>query len=201
MDSNVPVNADAQRPPAAARPTLIGRRLLLRGTNMRQSIRFVFLCVVLTGCAVSAVAEVMSVEGPSAVISDHGYPIDDTKSALFFIRAIDGKPVRTSLAATREATRANKGPGFHPVSKFLEHKIPVHTVVVRIVATHVTALYVQELGLRFSSDFLSIEGDVKFSPQAGGEYVVNGDLAPGGSFVCIADARNGKCISEKVRQE
>src|SRR6185295_6695306 len=119
---------------------------------MRQVFLFIGLSVIALGCLAQVTGAELSADEPTALISDHGYPVDSTKSNLFYIRAIDGKPVSTSLEATRRATYNR---GLRLFSKYLEHRVPARAIVLGIVGTHVTAAPLQEIGLRLFGDFLS----------------------------------------------
>jgi hypothetical protein len=156
-------------------------------------------CAVLLGCAAQErLAEAPSYVGPTATISDHGEPVDATKSVLFYLESIDGKKLRTSVQATRKAT---DGRGFRLSSKYLEHTVPARPLALKIVGTHMTAAPIQEIGLRLSGELLKVEGEVSFAPESGRDYVVYGRLVHGHSFVCIADAKDGHCLSTMVTQQ
>jgi hypothetical protein len=160
--------------------------------SLRYSV-WVLFAGAITGCATQAPpAEIL---GPSASISDHGFPEDGFKARLFYVRAVDGQPIRSSAQASRAA---GYGGGFRTNLRYLEHKVPVKPLRIALVGTHVTGAPIHEIALRASGEFLRVEGEVSFTPEADGQYFVKGELFKSGSYVCVADAKTEQCVTQKV---
>ena len=158
-----------------------------------RAILYVLSAAVIAGCATQPQAP--EIQGPSASISDHGFPEDGFKAHLFYVRAFDGEPVRSSAQASRAA---GYGGGFRTSLRYVEHRVPIKPLRVALVGTHVTGAPIHELALRASGEFLRVEGEVTFTPVEGGEYFVKGELQKSGSYVCIADARTEQCVTQQV---
>ncbi|QJW84907.1 hypothetical protein HK414_18965 [Ramlibacter terrae] len=118
------------------------------------------------------------------------------KSQLFYLAAVDGVPVASSLQATRAATY---GMGLSLRTRYVQHDVPARPVRLRIVGTHVSAAPIRARASR-GGRFLAVEGAVEFHPVAGKEYVIHGRLAKGDAYVCVADGATGECISAKATQ-
>lgn len=151
--------------------------------------------VALAGCATYEPPVPSGYTGPTATIDEHGFNEDSQKGQLFYVESIDGKPVRSSLNATRSATA---GRGFSLSMGHATHTVPAKQLRLKLVGTHVTGAPIHEIVSRAAGTFFSVEGELSFTPQPGGTYFVTGKLQKEGSAVWIADAKTEKPVSEVV---
>lgn len=165
-----------------------------------------FLGLLLSGCAamlkpvpsrytMPSFPAAPAYDGPVARISDHGEGVDEKLGVLFYLEAVDGRPLQSGIYETRRAT---EGGGFYVAMRYALHTIPARPSRFKIVARHVTGAPLHEIGLRLGGNFVQVTGEVHFTPKADTEYVVYGRIQPTGSYVCIADSVTGDCVSERV---
>lgn len=133
--------------------------------------------------------------GPTAEISDDFLWETSSKNQLFYVEAIDGKPVESALILTR---RASAGQGFSVSARTATHQIPAIPLRLKIVASHVTGAPIHEISSRAAGTFLHIEGEVNFTPSPGGHYLVAGRLLGSDSSVWIVDAKSKERVSEII---
>ena len=156
---------------------------------------FVTCAFFLASCAVQDPPASAAIQGKSVTVYDNGWQESAMKGQLFYIEAVDGKPVRTSLQATRNATA---GFGLSLRMSYRFHELPVKPMKVRLVGTHVTGAPIHEMASRAKGTFFSVEGETSFLPVEGTDYLVIGKLHEEGSYVCIADRKTDTCVTEKV---
>ena len=153
------------------------------------------LLVALSGCATYEPPVPVGYTGPTASIGEHGISEDSSKAKLFYVEAIDGKPVRSSLIATRRATA---GRGFSLAMDYVVHTVPARPLRLKLVGTHVTGAPIHEIASRAAGTFFSVEGELTFTPEPDGEYFITGKLQKEGSAVWVADARTEKPVSTVI---
>ena len=153
-----------------------------------------FLTLLCSGCApLPAVPDGYS--GPTARVSDSREYENGGKAAFFVLAAINGRPIDTSLEASR---RASYNKGFSLSAQYIERQIPVEPMKVKLIGTHQTAAPIHEIFSRLGGYFQSVEGVVDFNPVPNGNYIVKGELSPNGSAVWIENRDNGERVTEKV---
>jgi hypothetical protein len=133
-----------------------------------------------------------------ATIEDSGFVEDDTTAQFFVVKSVDGKSVPNSL---RETAAASRGTGFNQNAVFTGREIPAKPTKLTLRGTHRAGAPILEIASRADGTFFSVEGDVQFTPVAGGRYVVKGELRKEGSSVWLEDAATGKVVTEKVRSK
>lgn len=133
---------------------------------------------------------------PTALIIEQNFAEDPSTAQLFYVAAIDSVPVDSSLQATRKATAGSSLLSLVSV----ERRIPVRSMRLTLIATHIRATPGQEAASRAAGTFLRVEGDVTLHPVADGTYFVAGELKRAGSSVWIADLKTGRRVSEVVTE-
>lgn len=146
----------------------------------------------LGGCANFAPTVPAGYSGPTATIQESGFIEDATKGQLFHVAEVDGKPAYSSLQRTR---RDNEGRGLSLRFSFVRQTVPATSVRLKLVGTHITGAPIQELGLRASGQFLTVEREVSFTPEPNAEYLVIGRLQPQGSDVWLVDTRTSRRVT------
>lgn len=151
--------------------------------------------VLLTGCATIESPVPAGYAGPVARVEDSNKIERAEKAQMFVLAAVDGRPIDTAI---RSSTRASAGMG--SVLRVMEmgRDVPAKPMKVHIVGTHQTGAPIAEILYRAAGQFQSVEGDVEFTPVAGKNYVVNGDLKPELSCVWIEEAVTLTVVTEKV---
>lgn len=137
-------------------------------------------------------------KGPVAYIADSVVQEDGSKGQVFFVDAIDDKPIQSALTATR---RASYNQGFALSLHSEMRRVPVAPLKLRLVASHVTAAPIHEFASRVAGTFFFVEGEVSFTPVEGGDYVVKGELKKDGSSVWLADAKTLEPVTAVVSQK
>jgi len=152
------------------------------------------LLLVLSACApLPAVPD--GYPGPTARVSDSREYENGGKAAFFVLAAINGRPIETSLEASR---RASYGKGFSLSAQYIERQVPAEPMKVKLIGTHQTAAPIHEIFSRIGGYFQSVEGVVDFAPAANGNYIVKGELSPNGSSVWIENRDTSERVTEKV---
>lgn len=136
--------------------------------------------------------------GQVAEISDDFLWETSSKNQLFFVESINGKAVESGMLLTR---RASAGHGFSVSARTATHKIPAMPLRIKLVASHVTGAPIHEISSRAAGTFYRIEGEIEFSPMAGGSYRVAGKLEKKGSSVWIIDTKTKERVSEIVTEK
>jgi hypothetical protein len=157
-----------------------------------------FTFLVLTGCASLYEPVPAGFSGPTAQVADSGFSEDGSKAQFFVIQEVDGKTINNSIFESR---RASEGRGFSLSARYVTRALPVATMKVKLVGTHQTAAPIHEIASRAAGTFFSVEGVVVFTPVAGGNYLVKGELKKEGSSVWIEDASTHQPVTEKVRSK
>ena len=164
---------------------------------MRTPILIALVCALVSGCATSEPPVPAGYTGPTATIGEHGFAEDRMKGQLFYIESIDGKPVESSLQATRRATA---GQGMSLSIRSVDHTVPIKPLRLKLVGTHITGAPIHEIASRAAGTFFRVEGEVTFTPEEGGSYFVTGKLQKEGSAVWIADVKTEQRVSELVTE-
>ncbi|MCV2358248.1 hypothetical protein LNV08_04600 [Paucibacter sp. TC2R-5] len=142
----------------------------------------------LSGCA-SYVPVPKDYSGPTAVLKDSGFSEDGTKAQIFAAMEIDGNRLENAFGAT---ANASQGRGMSILTVFPERKVKAVPSKIQIRASHATGAPVAAIASQMAGTFFSVEGIIEFTPQAGGVYVVKGELKKEKSSVWIEDAQTGK---------
>jgi hypothetical protein len=173
----------------------MNRSLNIRRTKIGQLLRnttgVMALCLLISGCATYEPAPKGYV-GATAKLAD-SVTSDGGRCASFFILdAYDGHDVQNALIATQ---RRNNGRGLAMTIEAYSRLVPAQEATFRIVGRTHCAAPVIELG----NTVYVIEGDVKFRPQGGGQYVVKGELLDDHSAVWVEELSTGKQCGNKLR--
>ena len=164
---------------------------------MRIGLSLVVLVALCAGCATYEPTLPKDYAGPTATIAEHVFSEGDTKGQLFYIESIDGKEILSSHQATLKATL---GRGFSLALRSVEHVVPARPLRLKLVGTHMTGAPIHEMASRAAGTFFRVEGELVFTPQAGGAYFVTGKLQKEGSAVWIADVKSEQPVTEQVMQ-
>jgi hypothetical protein len=165
---------------------------------MKPRLASLLVAAALAGCASLEPPVPVGYNGPTAVISDTVVQEDKSKGQLFYVEAVDGKPIDSALIATRQAS---SGHGFQLSLWSKMRQVPVKPLRLRLVASHVTAAPIHEIASRAAGTFLSVQGEVSFTPVDGGDYVVKGELTKEGSSVWLADAKTLQPVTSIVTEK
>jgi hypothetical protein len=160
---------------------------------MRLRFAALALSLLLTGCATHAPTVPAGYSGPVAFIRDTGRMESATKGQMFFVAAIDGRAVYSSVTSSR---KHNEGRGMGVGMSLLNHTIPAATVRIQIIGSHVTGAPIHAIVSSIAGTSHQVRKEVMFTPAPDGEYRVVGKLLPQGSDVWIEDAKT----SERVTQ-
>lgn len=159
-----------------------------------MSVRVVvaFIVVVffgLAGCATNPIPD--GYTGPTAQFADSVMTRGMSSGDFFYLEKIDGKSIENSLGATLSA---NYGQGFRMTPVVKRRAVPAAEASFTIVArTHYAAPI-----LVLANKIYQVRGDVRFTPEPNGSYVVKGVLGPDYSAVWIEDSRIGAMVGQKV---
>ena len=161
---------------------------------MKQLAVVLALLLAVSGCApLPAVPD--GYPGPTARVSDSREYENGGKAAFFVLAAINGRPIETSLEASR---RASYGKGFSLSAQYIERQVPAESMRVKLIGTHQTVAPIHEIFSRLGGHFQSVEGVVDFKPASNGNYIVKGELNSSGSAVWIENRDTGERVTEKV---
>lgn len=159
---------------------------------------YVVLGVTLVGCASLHDPAPNTYKGPMALVTDSGFHEDNQKAQLFLLQEVDGKTINNAIFESR---RASQNRGFAVSASYTQRVVPALPMKVKLVATHFTAAPILQIASRAAGTFLSVEGVVDFTPVAGGDYIVKGELKKGGSAVWIEDKATNLPVTTIVRSQ
>jgi hypothetical protein len=112
---------------------------------------------------------------------------------MFYVTAIDGKGISNSYDASQAASRRH---GFALTTKFVTRRIEAKSQRVKLIGTYVSAAPIVTL-FDMAAGKTSIVGEVEFTLEPGGSYIVKGELGDKGA-VWIEDANTHAIVTEKV---
>ena len=157
---------------------------------MKLRLRLLALLLpLLAACATYAPTVPPGYQGPLAYLQDTGTQVSNTKAQLFYVAEIDGQNVLSSAERTRREN-ANKGMSLR--LSLVQHTVAARPVRLKLVGTHVTGAPIHELVLRAKGEFLEVQRELTFTPEADGRYRVVGLLKPGGPEVWLEDVKTSR---------
>lgn len=130
-----------------------------------------------------------------ATIADSGFSESGAKAQLFMVTEIDGRSIPN---ANTESSKASVGTGFRLTTVLTSREVPVKTMKLKLVGTHITGAPIHALFNMASGSFFSVTGTVDFTPTAGAKYIVKGELKKEGSSIWIEDTATGRQVTEKI---
>jgi hypothetical protein len=148
------------------------------------------LCFLIGGCATYEPVQ-KGYAGATAKLSDSVVDDGGRCVAFFVLDAYDGHDVQNSLIATE---RRNYGRGLAMSVEGYSRLIPAREATFHLKGRTHCAAPIVEVG----STVYLIEGDVKFAPQPGAQYVIKGELRDDYSAVWVEDASTRKQRSNKL---
>jgi hypothetical protein len=154
-----------------------------------RTVVFLIAAVWLCGACAEKPPEVY--HGPMAVVADTAVPLDRGSADIFYLAAVNGKPIEDSAKATASA---NASRGFEMTPVAISRQIPAQPATLTIVGQRVYAATV--LGLM--NPVAVVRGEIKFTPLPEGIYRVMGELGRGSSSVWIEDEVKGVRVSDTV---
>jgi hypothetical protein len=153
------------------------------------------LLLFLSGCATTYLPIPADYKGPTAYVVDSASSEDSTRARLFYLVSIEGNVIPNAGGATYSD---NQGRGFRISPSTVGRRIQARPQKVVLRGTHAMGAPIHELGARAAGTFFSVSGEIEFSPEPDGQYVVKGELKKEGSSVWIEDANSGRVVGEKV---
>jgi hypothetical protein len=142
----------------------------------------------LAACATNPIPE--GYTGPRATISDTATSLGSSSADLFVLSKVDGKMIHESITGTRQA---NYGRGFYMAPVAVNREVPAQPAKYTIVGRRVYAAPILEL----VNKIYEITGELEFTPEADGSYVVKGKLGDDYSAVWLENARTGDLVGRK----
>jgi hypothetical protein len=164
--------------------------LNIRRTHvLRNTTGMLGLCLLISGCATYAPVQ-NGYAGATATLADSTLS-DGRCASFFFLDAYDGHDVQNALTVTE---RRNSGRGLAMTIEDYSRPVPAQEAVFHLKGRTHCAAPIIEVG----STIYMIEGDVKFAPQAGGQYVIKGELREDHSAVWVEDLSTRRQIGNKL---
>lgn len=169
--------------------------------------RLLFVCLLplllLGGCKSLDPTLPKGYTGPVFTLTDSVLQDSAKQGQVFCVDEIDGKPTENALLETQRATAAQDG---RLVMWSKTRQLPAQPVKLRLLGTQVFASVLmgaplRELQVRVEGRFLSVAGEIEFTPAPGAHYLVTGELKPdGGSRVWLMDAETQVPVSTVVTE-
>ncbi len=151
--------------------------------------------IFLFGCAMATNPVPEGYLGPTATISDSATAGDSRHlEQMFWVAGIDGKGIPNSYDASQAASQGH-GPAL--TTKVVTRRIEARPQRVKLIGSHITAAPIVMLLAMPAGKFLTVAGEVEFTPAPGGSYVVKGELGDK-CAVWIEDANTHDIVTEKV---
>ncbi len=151
---------------------------------MRNLFLGVLFSVTLAGCVTNP-----AYKGPTARLSGLGQ-VEDAVTMRWF--TVAEMATEDNLGAACPVLQA--GQAVRP--ECVGGLIAARPMKVKLRATHVSDTPTAELARRAKGRFFAVEGVVDFSPEPGGEYLVNGVLSKSGSSVWIEDVMTKQPVTQ-----
>jgi len=159
---------------------------------MLRNLPALFLSLILGACVNMPTSNVPNgYQGPFAVISDSVTPRAATTSDIFYLSAIDGLRIKDSLIATREG---NAGRGRYLYTTMIDRPVLAQAGTFKVFGRTAYGAPFDEI----THTVYQVSGDVRFTPQPSGHYVVRGILGADYSAVWIEDAESRTVMGEKI---
>ena len=152
---------------------------------------FVFLALLLSGCAATYSPIPENYQGPVSYIDSSEMRHTSSKSDLFYLSKVNGKYIDNTLSATRGATY---GQGFNLTTRLIKTHVPSQEATFSIIGRTEHAAPIQA----FSDEVYEVTGEVTFTPEANKEYIVKGVLGESYSAVWIESKATGEVINSKI---
>ena len=149
------------------------------------------LSLLISGCATYEPAQ-KDYAGATAKLADSVTSDGGRCASFFFLDSYDGHDVQNALIATQ---RRNSGRGLAMTIEGYSRQVPALEATFHITGRTHCAAPIIEVG----NTVYSIEGDVKFTPQGDGQYVIKGELLEDHSAVWVEELSTGKQCGNKLR--
>ncbi|NDY93923.1 hypothetical protein [Ideonella livida] len=163
------------------------------------------LALGLGGCKTLDPALPQGYTGPLATFTDSLSQDSEKRGQVFCLTAVDDQDVDNALDATNRATVAQGGRlVMFSKTRQLPAGKPVRLRLLgsQVFATTLVGAPLREWAMRVEGRFLSVSGEVEFTPVAGGHYLVTGELKPDGkSTVWLMDAETQQPVTRIVQEE
>jgi hypothetical protein len=148
----------------------------------------------LSGCATSPIPE--GYTGPTAIIRDSAFSDSSSRARFFYVSEIDGKMIRTSLAASRAQSH---GRGFSLAPVVIERQVPATRLRLKLEGRTAYGAPIQELFM--AARMYSVEAVVEAELKPNATYVVRGHLDDKKSSVWLEDDSSGEQIGRIVDEK
>jgi hypothetical protein len=168
--------------------------LTIRRTRMdrlfRSTAGMLGLCLLIGGCATYEPVE-KGYSGPTAKLADSVDSDGGRCASFFFLDAYDGHNVQNALTVTEQR---NQGQGLAMTIEDYSRPVPMQEAILHIKGRTHCAAPIIEIG----HTVYMIEGDVKFAPEGGGQYVIKGELRDDYSAVWVEDLSTHRQRGDKL---
>jgi hypothetical protein len=158
---------------------------------LRTTTGMLGLCLFIGGCATYEPVQ-KGYAGATAKLSDSAISDGGRCASFFFLEAYDGHDVQNTLTATEQL---NSGRGMAMTIQDYSRPVPAQEAIFHLQGRTHCAAPIIEVG----NTVYMIEGDVKFAPAGGGQYVIKGELREDHSAVWVEDLSTGKQRGNKLR--
>jgi hypothetical protein len=132
--------------------------------------------------------------GGTAVIRSSTKQINAVKGESFKPYKIDGKFVPATTVATP------RGGGIGLVMQEASVTVPTQPITLHVTGSTTYAADGVALADSMIGGNRYVAGDISFTPKAGGEYRVKGQLEKGSESVWLVDERTGKQVGQTIRK-
>lgn len=168
--------------------------LNIRRTKMGDLLRtmagMMGMCLFVSACATYEPVQ-KGYAGATAKINDSVVTDGERCGSFFFLDAYDGHDVQNTLTVTE---RKNSGRGLAMTIEDYSRPVPAQEAIFHLEGRTHCAAPIIEVG----NTIYMIEGDVKFAPQGGGQYVIKGELRDDYSVVWVEDLSTHKQSGNKL---
>lgn len=132
--------------------------------------------------------------GPTAVIRGTSKSLNAVKGESFKVAKIDGKTTLGNPVATP------RGGGIVLSVRETEQKVMVAPMTLTLVGSTIYAADGVALADSLTGGARHVNGDVSFTPEAGGEYRVKGSLGKDYCAVWLEEEKSGKVVTPKIEK-
>ena len=150
----------------------------------RRRLGIVVLAISLASCATSPIPE--GYTGPRATIADFAHQETSARVQVFYVAAVNGKPIETSVAATRR-TNAGRGVMAYFSATTISRAVPAGKTRLKLEGRIMYGAPIQEILMAATMHTADLEIDVDLAP--GERYTVMGNLTGDNREIYLVDAK------------
>jgi len=138
----------------------------------------------LPGCATSPLPP--GYTGPTTTIHDWARQETNARVQIYFVSEVNGKPIETSVSATREAN-AGRGLIAYFSPKTISRVVPAGKTRLKLEGRIMYGAPIQEIVMAMTMYTIEMEIEVDLAPNE--RYTVMGDLSAEGREIYLVDSR------------